>query len=203
VNGFHTATICADCDPPVVAISTGNGSRCPECGQVETWPASTIRDLGTRADGVLARRILVGTAVRSDGDALLLAELARRLLDRPAAANAERVKQLEDELSELRDLADLVDDADIGALPPELVAVKQRWFADRHARAVAEAEGAGCPHCVAGEPSVWDDVLFHYAHPDGDKLKTCHSPWRERCRRCSADAAPDSKLCARHATEAG
>jgi len=44
-----------------------------------------------------------------------------------------------------------------------------------------------CPHCRSGEPSVWDDVLFHYAHPDGTKLKMCHSPWRERCRRCSAD----------------
>jgi hypothetical protein len=46
-----------------------------------------------------------------------------------------------------------------------------------------------CPHCRAGEPSVWDDVLSHYAHPDGDKLKLCHEPWRERCRRCSADPA--------------
>lgn len=47
-----------------------------------------------------------------------------------------------------------------------------------------------CPHCVAGEPSVWDDVLDHYAHPHADskKLKFCHEPWRERCRRCSADA---------------
>lgn len=36
---------------------------------------------------------------------------------------------------------------------------------------------------------MWDDVLSHYAHPDGDKLKLCHEPWRERCRRCSADPA--------------
>ena len=43
-----------------------------------------------------------------------------------------------------------------------------------------------CPHCLANEPSVWDDVLFHYAHPaDGNKLKNCHEPWRERCHRCS------------------
>jgi hypothetical protein len=43
-----------------------------------------------------------------------------------------------------------------------------------------------CAHCLAGEPSVWDDVLSHYAHPGtGGKLKTCHDPWRERCRRCS------------------
>lgn len=44
-----------------------------------------------------------------------------------------------------------------------------------------------CPHCLAGEPSVWDDVLDHYAHPAGDKLHYCHRPWRDRCRRCSAD----------------
>jgi len=47
----------------------------------------------------------------------------------------------------------------------------------------------GCPHCEAGEPSVWDDVLSHYAHPAGTKLKMCHHPWRERCRRCSATVA--------------
>jgi hypothetical protein len=53
------------------------------------------------------------------------------------------------------------------------------------------AEIQGCPtccvHCLAGEPSVWDDALFHYAHPagTGSKLKTCYDPWRERCRRCS------------------
>lgn len=54
----------------------------------------------------------------------------------------------------------------------------------------ADASETRCPHCQAGEPSVWDDVLFHYAHPhvDGDKLKFCHEPWRERCRRCSASA---------------
>ena len=44
-----------------------------------------------------------------------------------------------------------------------------------------------CPHCVAGEPSVWDDVFDHYAHPAGDKLRFCHRPWRDRCRRCSGD----------------
>ena len=43
-----------------------------------------------------------------------------------------------------------------------------------------------CPHCSAGEPSVWDGVLSHYAHPDrGAKLKFCHDPWRDRCRCCS------------------
>ena len=47
-----------------------------------------------------------------------------------------------------------------------------------------------CPHCLAGEPSVWDDVLAHYAHPaEGDKLKMCHDPWRDRCRRCSGDVS--------------
>jgi len=49
-----------------------------------------------------------------------------------------------------------------------------------------EERAVRCPHCLAGDPSVWDDVLFHYAHPAGDKLKMCHEPWRERCRRCSA-----------------
>ena len=55
--------------------------------------------------------------------------------------------------------------------------------------AEVEDRATSCPHCVAGEPSVWDDVLFHYAHPHpaGDKLKMCHDPWRERCRRCSAN----------------
>jgi hypothetical protein len=52
-----------------------------------------------------------------------------------------------------------------------------------------------CPHCQAGEPSVWDDVLFHYAHPAGVKLKVCHSPWRERCRRCSGDVPGSVLLC--------
>ena len=37
-----------------------------------------------------------------------------------------------------------------------------------------------CPHCRAKEPSVWDGVLFHWAHPDGEKLKFCHEPWRNR-----------------------
>ena len=46
------------------------------------------------------------------------------------------------ELAELRDIADLVSDADISALPPELLAVKQRWLAERHAKEVAEAEAA-------------------------------------------------------------
>lgn len=60
-----------------------------------------------------------------------------------------------------------------------------------------------CPHCQSGEPSVWDDVLFHYAHPaDGSKLKMCHDPWRDRCRRCSADVArPGAARCQLH--EAG
>jgi len=80
MSGFHTATICADCDPPVVAISTGQGSRCPRCGQVETWSLLTTDALDTRLDGSLARQIITDTAIRSDGDARLLAELARRLL---------------------------------------------------------------------------------------------------------------------------
>jgi len=56
-----------------------------------------------------------------------------------------------------------------------------------------------CPHCQAGEPSVWDGELFHYAHPAGSKLKMCHSPWRVRCLRCSAEVAGALvELCARH-----
>lgn len=51
-----------------------------------------------------------------------------------------------------------------------------------------------CPHCLVGEPSVWDGVLDHFAHPAaGGKLSFCHRPWRDRCRRCSAD--PGSCSC--------
>jgi hypothetical protein len=190
VSGFHTATICADCDPPVVAISTGNGSRCPRCWQVVTWPSSTTA-ISERLDGALARDIIRDTAVRSDGDARLLAELALRLLERlgKEAGHEARVMELEDELTDLRDLADLVRDADISALPPEILEVRQRWLAENHAKEVAEEASAppACPHCAAGEPSVWDPDLFHYAHPhpEDNKLKFCHEPWRERCRRCS------------------
>ena len=35
-----------------------------------------------------------------------------------------------------------------------------------------------CPHCLVGEPRVWDGELFHYAHPAGTKLKMCDGPWR-------------------------
>lgn len=193
MSGFYEATICADCDPPVVAISTGHGSRCPRCGQVETRSLLTTHTLD---DGVLARQVIRDTAIRSDGDARLLAELAGRLLEH--AGKKEHVK----ELAKLRDLADLVSDADISALPPELRAVRQQWLADRHAKEVTETSRADwmCPHCLAGEPSVWDDVLSHYAHPDGGKLKMCHDPWRVRCRRCSADIADvGGEFCAKHA----
>lgn len=55
-----------------------------------------------------------------------------------------------------------------------------------------------CPHCTAKEPSVWDDVLSHFAHPhvDGTKLKFCHDPWRDRCRGCSSDVADGDRFCA-------
>jgi hypothetical protein len=59
-----------------------------------------------------------------------------------------------------------------------------------------EVSPPGCPHCIAGEPSVWDDVLGHYAHPgNGDKLKFCHNPWRARCRACSADVEVGAEAC--------
>lgn len=78
MSGFYTATICADCEPPVVALSTGYGCRCPRCGQVQDRETSVL----ALDDGPLARKIITDTVLRSDGDALLLAELARRLLDR-------------------------------------------------------------------------------------------------------------------------
>lgn len=84
MSGFHQATLCADCEPPVVALSTGHGSRCPRCGQVVDWFDVPGRD--SIDDGPLARQILVDTALRSDGDAYLLADLARRLLDRVGKA---------------------------------------------------------------------------------------------------------------------
>ena len=63
-----------------------------------------------------------------------------------------------------------------------------------------EDRATRCPYCLAGEPSVWDDVLFHYAHPDGAKLKFCHEPWRERCRRCSASIAHGAVCSQSHET---
>lgn len=40
-----------------------------------------------------------------------------------------------------------------------------------------------CPHCEAGEASVWDNMFECYAHPDLEhpgKLKMCEHPWRAR-----------------------
>jgi hypothetical protein len=73
----------------------------------------------------------------------------------------------------------------------------------RQAGAAREAaNGVPCPHCQAGEPSVWDGELFHYAHPAGSKLKMCHSPWRARCLRCSAEVAgANVELSGRHGGE--
>jgi hypothetical protein len=79
MSGFYTATICADCEPLVVALSTGYGSRCPRCGQIVDPPIT--RDVEAMDNGPLARKVIVDTALRSDGDARLLAELAQRLLD--------------------------------------------------------------------------------------------------------------------------
>lgn len=62
----------------------------------------------------------------------------------PTPGEVERVARAllteQEELAELRDIADLVSDADISALPPELLAVRQRWIAERHAKEVAEVE---------------------------------------------------------------
>ena len=84
--GFHTATLCADCEPPVIALSTGYGSRCPRCGQVKE-PAPGDVPMLALEDGPLARKIIATTAIRSDGDARWLAELARRLLDHVGKAS--------------------------------------------------------------------------------------------------------------------
>lgn len=75
----------------------------------------------------------------------------------------------QEELSELRDLADLVNDADISALPPELLAVKQRWLAERHTKEVAEVEAA-----IA---ETWEPIKRA-----GVSVV--------RCRRCSFEAFP-------------
>ena len=107
MSGFHTAALCVDCDPPVVAISTGYGSRCPRCGQVEEWPPRTTDAIDTRLDGALARQVLADTAIRSDGDARLLAELAGRLLDRagkqPSVPPSESVPPREHRQPDLSD----------------------------------------------------------------------------------------------------
>lgn len=163
MSGFHTAAICADCDPLVVAISTGHGSRCPRCGQVEAWSLLTTDALDTRLDGPLARQILADMAIRSDGDARLLSELAGRLLDRAGKRSGQEAHEEAGEEA-----------------------------------AISNGGLDECPHCQAGEPSVWDDTLFHYAHPAGSKLKVCFSPWRARCRRCSVDVEVAVEFCARH-----
>ena len=61
-----------------------------------------------------------------------------------------------------------------------------------------------CPRCDANEPSVFDGVLFHNAHPNPDlpgKLFMCHSPWRERCCGCSADTDFPKQWCDRCTTK--
>jgi hypothetical protein len=173
MSGFHTATICDICHPPVVAISTGHGSRCPRCDQVEEWSPFVINALDTNLDEDLACQILTSVAIRSDGDARLLCELARRLLNRAGESTGDEGNK----------------EVDLGATPEAVT-------------------GGTCPHCQAKEPSVWDSELFHYAHPaeSAGKLKMCHSPWRARCLRCSANVT-ESKVkfceqCANPLTEA-
>jgi len=156
VSTFHTATICGQCDPPVVALSTGHGTRCPRCGQIEDYSSFVMAALDVQSDGALARQVLTAVAIRSDGDARLLHELAGRLL----ARTGEQTGGAREELA---------------------------------------TNSAPCPHCKAGEPSIWDGELFHYAHPAGSKLKACHSPWRPRCLRCSAVVTQaNEEFCGRH-----
>lgn len=48
---------------------------------------------------------------------------------------------------------------------------------------ITESTARPCPHCEAGEASVWDGVLECYAHPDPEhpgKLKMCEQPWHMR-----------------------
>ena len=81
----------------------------------------------------LAERIVGGDSVLRED----VKDVARALL-----AETARAKAQEAELAELRDIVDLVRDADIAALPPELLEVRQRWFAEGYAEEVAEAEAA-------------------------------------------------------------
>lgn len=75
----------------------------------------------------------------------------------------------QEELAELRDLADLVNDADISTLPPELLAVRQRWLAKRHDQEVAEDQAR---HAELWELLQREDVVI------------------VRCRRCGFEAFP-------------
>jgi hypothetical protein len=90
--------------------------------------AARPRDLSAHE---LAARIVDGfSPTRLD-----VVDVARALL-----AEAARAKVQEAELAELRDIVDLVRDADIAALPPELLAVRQGWIAESYAKKVAKAE---------------------------------------------------------------
>lgn len=182
--GFHTATICTVCHPPIVAISTGHGSHCPGCGQIEEWPPFVMNAIDTNHNKDLASQILTNVAIRSDGDARLLSELARRLLNQAEkCANGE-------------------EDEEVATGGASKVAPEVTSEVAPQAAPVITTEDT-CPHCQAKEPSVWDGELFHYAHPTGSmgKLKMCHSPWRARCLRCSADVpASKVKFCTQHAS---
>jgi hypothetical protein len=80
MSGFHTATLCSVCDPPVVAVSTGYGSRCPRCGQTDEGSADQRKLQAEISNNEIARQIIKETSVRSDSDARLLADIALRLL---------------------------------------------------------------------------------------------------------------------------
>jgi hypothetical protein len=112
----------------------------------------------------LAERLVNGFSASREE----VVHVARALL-----TEAARAKEQEAELAELRDLADLVRDADIISLPPELLAVRQRWIADRCAKEHAEAEA----EIEAEIAEKWE--LIKRA-----------GVLVARCRRCSFEAFP-------------
>jgi hypothetical protein len=81
----------------------------------------------------LAERIVNGFSASRDD----VERVARALLTKVVRAKAQ-----EAELAELCDLADLVRDADISALPPELLEVQLRWEVARHSAKEVRGEKA-------------------------------------------------------------
>lgn len=52
-----------------------------------------------------------------------------------------------------------------------------------------------CLHCKVGEPSVWDSVLWCWAHPANEpgKFKVCEEPWAERQKSCDCGLPIDHR----------